>query len=158
MKAIVVRCPRRLVEQFKRAAKAVFPLEKYALLIGTDIRSGPRRIITVTGIYFPEGADNFCKAGIVKVQGEWIAAAAAHARESGAELVGDIHSHPWTYREWSAIDGVPGRQRSESDHDSMVWDKISAICRVYETSTGRLRASVRFWPPTAPVETILKRK
>jgi len=158
VKRIVVKCPRRLVEQFKRAAKAVFPLEKYALLIGTDVKSGPRRIITVTEIHFPEGADSFCRPGVVKVQGEWIATAADHARESGTELVGDIHSHPWTYREWSAIDGVPGRQRSESDHDSMVWDKIAGICRVYETSTGRLRASVRFWPPTAPLETILKRK
>jgi hypothetical protein len=129
VKAITVRCPRRLVEQFKRAAKAVFPLEKYALLIGTDERSGARRTITVTEIYCPEGADDFCKSGLVRVQGEWIAAAADHARESGAELVGDIHSHPWTYREWSAIDGVPGRQRSESDHDAATWDKIAGICR-----------------------------
>jgi hypothetical protein len=147
-----------VIEDFKRAAKAAFPRETYGILIGFDERSAAQRTIVITEIYIPDGVGKFCKAGIVNVQSEWFCAAEEEARGVGAGLVGDIHSHPWTYREWSAIDGVPGRQRSESDHDAVAWDKIAGICRVYETSTGRLRASVRFWPPVVPVKLkLLKR-
>ena len=153
MKPILVECPRRLIEGFKREAKRVFPKETYALLIGFDEESPAGRRVSITEIYYPEDAERFCTTQRANWQDAWLVDAAEHAKDVGAELVGDIHSHPWTRAEWQAIDGIPGRQMSEDDYDKFKWNRIAGICRVYETRTGKLRASVRFWPPLTPVKT-----
>jgi hypothetical protein len=146
-----------VVEDFKRAAKCAFPREAYGLLIGHDDPGLRRRKVTVSEIYIPEDVTRHCTPQGTDVQLRWIIEAAQRAKEAGAEVVGEIHSHPWTYAEWKASGRVPERHMSESDQDRVMRNKVSGICRVYETRTGKLRASVRFWPPVVPVKLLLKR-
>lgn len=136
MLPITFEVPRRISEEFKRAAKRAFPKETFAYLVGQD--AGTQ--LVVEELYFPEGVEQHCTEESVEVQPHWLVEAQAHAREHELTVIGDIHSHPFPHG-WEHADRSP----SESDIDR-AWSSVYGICLVRQDKTGRLRASIRFYP------------
>jgi len=136
MLSITVEISRRITEQFKKAAKLAFPKETFAYLIGHD--AGTQ--LAVEELYFPDDVEQHCTEDAVHVQPHWLVDAQTHARETAAEVIGDIHSHPFPHS-MSYVDRSP----SESDIDR-AWGSVYGICLVRQDKNGRLRASIRFYP------------
>lgn len=142
-----MRVPDKIIQQFKQQAKAAFPRETFAYLIGIDAGTS----VEVEDLYVPDNVDDHCGYNFVTIQPHWEIEAMEHARDDGRDVLGDIHSHPYT-----AMDGVtkPDRAQSEADMDCNATG-LCGICTVVESRSGRLRASVRFWGPTTTVETVI---
>ncbi len=132
-----VDIPRRLVDEFKKAAKAAFPRETFAYLIGHEAGTS----VGVEELYFPEDLDTHTTEESVNVADHWLIDAKAHARDIEATVLGDIHSHPYKHRRGH---GEPDRSPSESDIDR-AWSNLYGICLVRQDKNGRLRASIRFY-------------
>lgn len=141
--ALSVRIPKALEEHFKKSAKAAFPNEEYAILIGH--KSGPETF-EVIDLYYPADRQRFCSPHHVKVQAKWFKEARKEARSRGYRLIGDIHSHPYDNE---PADASP----SECDWDNAEYPKywtngaqiITGICMVIKKPT-RWYSRVRFWP------------
>lgn len=146
MTAIRVEVPRRLVEKFKREAKAAFPREAFAFLVGHNAGD----LVIVEDLFIPDDVRQYCTETAVKIPSEWHGEALAFALEQEAAVVGDIHSHPRRYNAWNGQ--VTERTPSEGDH-AEGWNGLCGICVVSEQKDGRLRASVRFYGPSYRIET-----
>jgi proteasome lid subunit RPN8/RPN11 len=103
------------------------------------------------GIYYPENQTKYVKRDCIpEIPAAWFAEAQDHATEEDCAVIGDVHSHPYGERVCSAM---KDRVQGENDLDSMrTWMRISGICVVHELANGKLRASVRWWGPTTPVD------
>jgi hypothetical protein len=144
--------PPRIVREIKDAAKAAFPKETYFLLIGTT--AGDQ--LHIDELYVPDDVDRHTTPWAVNPQPHWMMEAQELASETypDAMVLGWGHSHSFVLGE------VKGRVRdhaqSEGDIDfHPAGLLISAVCVVQEFQRkGRfaLRASVRFWGPTIPVQ------
>jgi len=146
MRSIRVEVSRKLLDQFKREAKLAFPREKFAYLVGHDCCSD----VYVEDLYFPDGVDACCTEDTVNVRPHWIIEARAHASDIEAEVLGDIHSHPFRH-------GTGDPDRSPSEHDiDRAWGSIYGICLVHQDRNKRLRSSIRFWAAQPPVEVMVK--
>lgn len=146
MRGITVKVTRKVLDGFKRGAREAFPREKYCYLLGHEYGD----VVQISELYYPEDADKHSTETQVNVRPIWLVEAEEHAKDIGLSVVGDLHSHPYLHEECSA--GTPGRHQSEADLDyAPRWQKIAGICRVTESQTGKLRASIRFWPPIIPV-------
>lgn len=148
MLPIKVEVSRRLLDRFKRAAKAAFPCETFAYLIGQNAGS----LQIVEDLYFPEGVERNCTTNAVWSEEHWLAEATTYARDEDAAVIGDIHSHPRTFARW-------GGQLSEctpsaGDH-AIGWHGLCGICVVSEQQDGRLKAAARFYGPSPQIETHL---
>ena len=146
MKAIRVEIPRRLAERFRRQAKAAFPCETYALLIGQNAGD----LVVIEDLFVPDDVRDHCTEARVNIREYWHGEALAYALEQGAAVVGDIHSHPRRYDTWSGQ--VTERTPSEGDH-AEGWVGLCGICVVSEQEDGRLRAGVRFYGPSYRIKT-----
>jgi proteasome lid subunit RPN8/RPN11 len=132
-----VEIPRRLVEEFKNAAKRAFPRETFAYLIGHEAGTS----VGIEELYFPDGLEKHTTEAAVNVQPHWLIDAQAHARDIEATVLGDIHSHPFKHRRGH---GEPDRSPSESDIDR-AWSNLYGICLVRQDKNGRLFSSIRFY-------------
>lgn len=145
---LVIGC-RPVIKEFECAAIAAFPNEKWGALIGH--RDG--QTIRVIDAFVPDRNGATEELPVSLLNG-WFLAADEHAREISAEVVGDIHSHPWTWAEiqkWSS--GPPERQQSESDLGyAPGWDALAGVTNVLQNKRGKLRASTRIWGPMVPVK------
>ena len=143
---IRVQVSRRVIGQFKRAAKEAFPRETWAYLLGEDAVD----LVVAEGLYFPRDVEKHCTTRNTHIQPHWDAEAADVARDEGLTVVGTIHSHPYTYRECggSIRDGAP----SEKDH-LCGWSGIYGICVVAEQRSGRLISRIQFFPPAPVIQT-----
>jgi proteasome lid subunit RPN8/RPN11 len=148
MLGLTIRAPRHVIERFKRDARLAFPHEAYAVLIGHEEAD----VVEITELWTPDHVGK-CFSGRVDIHPLWFVEAEEFARDIGAVVVGDIHSHPYQH----GVQGC-GHEQSECDLDyAPHWQKIAGICRVTQSRAGRLRASVRFWGPLIPVKTELTR-
>lgn len=143
---IVIHVPERLTNQFKKQAKASFPNETYAYLLGHH-EDGK---IFVDDLYSPPNIDDFCAPGIVNVQWDWITSAKRHGRRNDMIIVGDIHSHP--YNKAQAKKYSADLSPSETDWDGLAAGQIMGICLVKQTKDGKLRAKTKFYGPMPQVK------
>ncbi len=144
----------RIVEEIKRAAREMFPRETWGYLLGR--RAG--NTFEVEELFVPDGdeLDRAAKTTRINIGAHWELEAMEYAKENGLQIVGTVHSHPWTVRElklYRQVIGTPDRSQSESDFETYparLW--VYGVCRVLQEKGGRLRSSVRFWGPMIPVE------
>jgi hypothetical protein len=131
-----------VIEEFKDSAKAKFPRETYAILLG---RIEVDRV-QVTELYVPADVDKHCHTSAVNVQQCWGAKAKRYAKAVGLVVLGDIHSHPYEAAEMEARrPHLPDASPSEGDLKRSKFGILQGICLVTESNTGKLRSRVRFW-------------
>lgn len=151
LRPITVKFPKRLVAQFKKQAKAAFPHETWAALLGTERVNGSRSM-EVCSLFVPESVSKHCKTATIDMQHGWFTEAQEYAQENDIVLLGDIHSHPYTYDILKASHyKLLDRTLSEPDLDYTRWDGLSAIMVVEEYRPFKLRARYRIWGPITPV-------
>ncbi len=138
-----VWCPRKILTDFKRAAKAVYPRELYAVLFGT-INGDAVRISDVW--YPPDAYEIKGETDYIFHRKAWLEESIAIADSAGLLVVADIHSHA----------DVSSREPSEADWDASPEGWVQGICIVHRGPTGHKRASVRFWPTVRPVKLRLR--
>jgi proteasome lid subunit RPN8/RPN11 len=138
----------KVIRQFKRQARAAFPRETLAYLFGHQY---PDRTI-VTELWTPNGLVALANNNTIQMVEHAEYEAEEHAKEIGLELLGDVHTHPWTKDQLSDLHRLgtsSGTHPSESD-----WDRIgpgrrwiTGICLINECENGRLICRIRFWGP-----------
>ncbi len=139
-------------KEFKSAAKEAFPKETFAYLLGHSFAD--RGIIE--DLYFPQDVGQFCTTDTVYVQPRWLREAKQYARSIELAVIGEIHSHPYTY--FSGAESIirAGRILSESDFDRKPFG-INGLCVVVERKSGQLVSSCRYYPPIRPVKLKLEK-
>lgn len=131
----------------------MYPLEEFGILLGEILSDG----VLVKDVYFPPDRSENASREQVDVCMDWYGDAEDWSEKKGERMtaVGDVHSHCYKGSE-------------DSDHNPSAEDWSSAlaihacvpsycvfgICRVVNRS-GKKRASIRLWPVTQPVETIM---
>lgn len=140
MKWVKVKISSKLLREFRKASKEAYPIEEYAILLGThDERAG----FIIHEFFFPGNRERFTSETGVKIQYEWFREAALYARASNLEVLGDIHSHP---------SGELGPSECDIDQQTASSFQIFGICGISETKQG-LRTRFRFWPSLATIKT-----
>jgi hypothetical protein len=152
LERIQIEIPNQVIRQFKKQARDAFPKETFAYLIGRDAGT----VVEIESLFIPEGLDSHCTPASVAMQMHWPVDAREFAADDSAEVVGTIHSHPYTFEESGGC--RLDRGLSESDHEALRGQGISGICTVQQAKSGRLSASIRFWGPTIPVDTVIKKR
>jgi proteasome lid subunit RPN8/RPN11 len=89
---MTVELPKKLASEFRKAAKLVFPVESYAILLG---KVGGNGVYKVHELYFPPEAPSYSTDDIVNVQDSWWKDARLIARGKKLSLLGDLHSHTY---------------------------------------------------------------
>jgi proteasome lid subunit RPN8/RPN11 len=136
--ALRITCPRKIITEFKRGAKAAYPRELYAVLFGSINGNSVR----ISDVWYPPGGDRLVgETDYLFHRKQWLEEAMAIADSEGLVIVADMHSHP----------NIETREPSESDWDGSPDGWVQGICAVYKAETGRRRATVRFWPAARPV-------
>jgi len=143
--SVTIQVSERLTKDFKKRAKASFPNETFAYLLGRIEGEGEK--IVVDGLYYPQNTEEFCGPNFVYVQDDWIKEAKKEAKNLGMIVLGDIHSHPYK-KHAKNTDTSP----SEADWESMEYGQIMAICVIKQLKNGHLRARTRFWGPMPQVK------
>lgn len=133
-----VTYPRRLLDQFKREAKRIFPKEAYAVLLGK--RNGDS--VRVTHFYIPDNQERLSTERDVPYANAWLQEARLMAIQEGLDTLGDLHSHPAT-SEWEQ-DTAPSAQ--DWDRSLQIKSAIHGICSIRRYPSGRMIARTRFWP------------
>ena len=140
---IQLTIPDKLVREFKVKAKDIFPLEQYAVAIGTIDGS----TVEVEDIIYPEFKSTDCQVFLNPIV---LSEIALEAKECGLRVLGDIHSH--CYEEEYSIDGYKmDRARSEADHYYAPLFIIQGICVIIKHK-GKMKASIKWWGPTMHIE------
>lgn len=146
---IEVRSP--VISDFKRLAKEVFPKEAFAYLLGRDAGN----LVEIEDLWVPPDLASHTCETFVEISPTWIKPAKRAAKDLGLSVVGDIHSHPFTYSQlgnnslkWLASPSVGDME------SGLEW--ITAICAVVQNKDGRFRSTVKFWGPMFPVRTWVK--
>ena len=87
-------CP-RVERRFKTLAKDHFPKEAYAYLLGRDgVRS-----VDVTDLWIPSDLDVYTTQYEVAPPPMWSEEVTDYAKEHELDILGSIHSHPWSQKE-----------------------------------------------------------
>lgn len=126
-----VKLKKGALEHFRRKARAAYPLEIHAYLLG-DILSP--EMVQVTHFCYPKEYDTQTSKNVGWSSEEYYKLK-DKASNKGLKIVGDIHSHP----DWDAV-------MSPDDYKSCFLDSLSVcgICSIYGNKTR-----VRFWTPTS---------
>lgn len=140
-----VELPKYLADEFRVAAKAAFPREEYAIILGSATKGGVYR---PSFLYFPSDRAKFSGKEWVQPQDHWWFEARKAARDQKVSILGDIHSHPFSKDVPQEVTGIP----SAPDWDSSAYlikktrrkNPIMGICCLYETGRG-LDSVIRFW-------------
>lgn len=139
-----VHFPKRLQRQWHNECRKGWPFERFAYLIGHRAD-----LIEIEHLYIP--ADVAAHAGrkYVQTPSRWYFAALDEAAQEAAQVVGDIHSHPRSYRNWrgTTADATP----SEGDF-AAGWIGICGITVASEQRSGRIKCRTRFYPPAERVQ------
>jgi proteasome lid subunit RPN8/RPN11 len=143
---MTVELPKSLAGEFKKAAKLIFPVESYAILLGKVSKNGVYR---VKELYFPPEAPFHANENVVNVRDSWWKDARVIARGKKLSLLGDIHSHTYD-KQW-----VPDKTCQPSTADLERFDflrrktrlpaPIFGIVCVYPSKRG-YEAIFKFWP------------
>jgi proteasome lid subunit RPN8/RPN11 len=152
MKRIRLTVAPSVLRQFRRAAIISFPKEHCAFLIGHDVEGSSSRDVNIQEIWTPDDVQRYGTRFNMNFQGHWFEEATVHAKEAGMDLVGAVHSHPWTREEIMACSGPPDCSESEADGEYFCWDKVNGICLLTQRADMKISARFRWWGPRAPVE------
>jgi len=149
--ALRLTVPRKIETELKRLAKSAFDRETFAFLLGTV--AGDH--VHVDELYSPENLLEYSTTCAVRPQPEWWEDARDQARESELHIVGWAHSHPYALHERPRGQLIMDHAQSQADLDCGMPLLISAVCVVQQVKhRGKvtLRASLRYWGVTVPVE------
>ena len=148
IRQVTVQVSPEVTEAFKAKAKANFPKEAFAYLLGHQ----DNETIQIDDLFYPTGVDDYCHPGYVDVQDKWIRQVRRRAKQTGVMIVGDIHSHPYAIAEIEARrPHHPDTSPSTIDWERTRFGLLMGICLLTETTNGRLRAKIKFWGPLVPV-------
>jgi hypothetical protein len=144
---VTIQVSEKITEEFKANAKASFPNEAFAYLLGhvDDDK------IVIDSLFYPTDVDKHCTPYHVHVQPAWRKEAQKEAKRTDTQILGDIHSHPYVYngdKGSRLCDTSP----SETDWDGVYNGEITGICVVQQIKDKRLRARVKYWGPMAQVK------
>lgn len=137
MPDITVVIPQKIRKDLSNIAKADYPNEVFAFILG-EVSGDEYRI---QKLYFPEVKAT--ETGIFFEISPAISEALEEAAEENLKLLGDVHSHP------KFIDASP------SEHDWLncktfknfyVKCPIMGILGVFPGKSGKLRTRLKFWP------------
>lgn len=143
--ATKVTVSRAVLAKLKSHAKACWPKESYAILLGES--SSSLQSYRVTDAYIPDNVMQYSTKSWVSVQMAWWDAARLYAIEHNLSILGDVHSH--TYSKRFIGDHAP----SEVDwHRALPKHNLHAVMLLQELRSGRKRASIKFWPVIDPIE------
>lgn len=131
--------PRAIDRSIRLAAKAAYPCEMYAVLLGEIGAS-----VHVKDVWFPEMKQHVGSTHHLFSRRSLLEEGLAIADSAGLCLVADVHSHP----------RVSTREPSEADWEGVPRGWVHGICAVWKTKAG-LRTALRFWPWIEAVETII---
>lgn len=141
----------RAINKFKREAKRVFPLESWGYILGHETLDA----LEIVDIWLPEDIEKYAKVDRVDPPKHWPIKVLEYCEEHDITALGSIHSHPYTYAELQHKGykaHLPDHSTSESDALYGLTTRLHAICRILESRTGRLRATIKFWGPELPVQ------
>lgn len=142
----------KIVAKFKRKAKEIFPLESWGYLMGNTQDS----CLEITHIWIPEDLEQYAKKDKVNPPPHWPILALEYCEEHDLTPLGSIHSHPYMYNELhhegKRICVNPDHATSEADSLSGITTQVHAICRILQSRSGRLTATIKFWGPEIPVK------
>jgi proteasome lid subunit RPN8/RPN11 len=134
---MLVITPKRIRRELSAVAKAAYPNEIFAFLLGNITNDA----YEIQKLYFPEAVESKGKVSIELPQA--ISEAMEEAAEDNLYLLGDIHSHP------GFIDASP----SEHDWDSNEFFKpyyikspIMGILAVFQHEKYKFKTRLRYWP------------
>lgn len=144
--------PARLQNAFKKAAKAAFPREEYALLLGKCDENGEFK---VEDLYFPSDRAENSGPYHVDVRDEWFKHAQERYFKQGLIVLGDIHSHCYDSGKETPADMMP----SEVDIHSLSYLKdglepyysIMGILRLIKKKKS-ITSKLALYPPIIPYE------
>ena len=137
--------PGHLDKRIKTAFKRSFPLESCVFVIGRTKRG---TIYEVRDIYVPGGQEKYAKTDRIQYQHSWWDEARALARDSKLQLLGDVHSHPYTAEFYP--DATAGPSADDLKDYGYVRRKtglkipIMGICSVFPSKRG-MEARLKFW-------------
>jgi len=144
--------PKNLRQQFIKAAKAAFPREEFACLLGRRDENG---IFSIEELYFPPGRENSATKDYVQPELDWFEWAREIGFQKGLIILGDIHSHCYDANKEGVADTSPSEQdftylaaiKDEVEH----YYSILGICRVAKKGR-RFYSDIVLYPAMIPYE------
>jgi hypothetical protein len=136
--------PQRLQRQWHKECRLGWPNERFAYLIGRKVAD----LVEIEHLFIPADVAAHASPRSVETPARWYFAALDEAAQEAAQVVGDIHSHPRTYRYsrgWT-LEATP----SEGDY-AAGWIGICGITNASEQRNGRIKCRTRFYPPAERV-------
>jgi len=150
MRAINVEYPREVIGRFRAAARKAFPYETFAYLLGHALGT----VYMVEDIWIPPDVAAHATKSSVTVPHSWLLEAREAAKDEDLRVIGDIHSHPRTFRQWGGM--VREVTPSAGDHAQGWPDGICGICVVTQQVNGQLTTRVKFYGPIHAVREVPK--
>src|ERR1017187_5039090 len=147
---IYLSIPSKLERDFVSRAKAAYPREAYAYLLG--ILAGDH--VHIEDLYIPEGADRYATDERVNVLDHWIVEALEAAREEDLTVVGDIHSHPYPLQEADGRRLDCSQSEADIDRPRLLIAGVCVVQQIKWRGKVTLRASIRYWGPTLRIQRI----
>ncbi len=140
----------RVVTKFKKRAKELFPKELFAYLLGNETIDG----LEIIDIWIPEDIEKYAKTDHIMLQDAWAGQVLEYCEDHDVTPLGSLHSHPYSYFELHTrgkrVEN-PDHSTSEADADCGLTSRVHGICRILQSKTGRLTATIKFWGPELPV-------
>ncbi len=140
-----IKVPTKILTRFKKIARENFPNEIFCYLLGHILNDQKYEI---TDLYFPVDLKDFCTPHIVHVQDHWITEVKKYARKHKVQIIGDLHSHPYTFEESSTrkiTDLSPSEQ--DWDRDTDTDGPLMGICLTKQRKDGTIFSKIKFWGP-----------
>ena len=157
VKPIKIRVEPQVITDFEKLARKAFPKETLAYLLG--VRKGNR--IAIMDLWTPEDVGDYCTDSNVITPKHWDAEAHEHAEEEGWNVIGDIHSHPYTYTE---LENRRKRLKGKPEMEELNWPSsqdwygrcghlwITGVCLVKEDKLKRLSTNIMLFGPLLALE------
>jgi proteasome lid subunit RPN8/RPN11 len=143
----MVELPAKVDAAIRRQAREAWPKETIGFLLGR--RAGT--LYEVEDLWVPPDIQA-CRTSVTLI--DWHPAAAAYIAENDElEVLGAWHSHPRPWKSWKGWrqENTP----SAGDH-KLGWEGLCGICAVIEKKNGGLETRLDWFPPSPPVEVIVK--
>jgi len=138
---VTIQVPARISVEFKKAAKASFPNETFAYLLGHKADGK----ICIDELFFPTDVEKFCGPDYVDVQNNWTTEVKKKCKRDGLTILGDLHAHPYNNKQLKKYN--TDTSPSEQDWNSLKEGHIMGICLITECKNGNLKTRIRFWGP-----------
>lgn len=137
---------RRILEQFRKEAKRIFPLEAFAVLLGDVDRDS----VDISGIFIPEDQELYCTHQGISADNcnAWWARGDILAKTFGLTAIAEIHSHP----ENSTYSFDTSPSGTDWERVGQLGNILHAICSIRRYPTGRTISRIKIWPALPPLK------